>query len=260
VRTAECLAEAVDALRDSDATVRRTAAAQVRGEPAAVDVLVSTLHDDPDAEVRVEAAGALEGTDLDTALLAFVGALQDPEARVRRIAIQALVRNRSSALAHRVGAVLTTRNIRSAGEVLLGMGHFGEEALAAAVAEGPRERAVAAVELLRTRGRPDGLLESLKALEPATRLRAVEALGAVGGAEVLDGLVGALSDSWPAIRSRAAFHLGPMGAAREREALQRVAESDPDPEVVRAAMQALRTIEERARGAGAPSANPLFTD
>jgi HEAT repeat protein len=260
VRTPECLAEAVDALRDPEATVRRAAAAQLRGQPEAVDVLVTTLHDDPDPGVRVQAADALDATDLDTALLAFVGALQDPEVKVRRIAVQALVRNRSSALAHRVGAVLTTGNIRSAGEVLLGMGHFGEEALAAAVAEGPRERAVAAGELLRTRGRPDGLLESLKVIDPATRLRAVEALGAVGGTEVLDGLVGALSDSWPVIRSRAASHLGQMGRGRERQALQRVAQSDPDAEVVEAATQALRTIDERTGGAGAASATPRFSE
>jgi len=130
------------------------------------------------------------------------------------------------------------------------MGDVGEDALVAATVDGPKDRASAAAELLRKTGKVKGLVRNLGAVEPTVRLRAVEALGALGGTDALDGLVTALSDSWPGIRSRAAFHLGQLGDEAGREPLQRASDHDQAPDVVRAAGEALGLIEKRERQAG----------
>jgi len=145
--TPELRAEAIHALADSDAEVRRAAAAQLGGCDEAVPALVATLGNDPDPSVRSQAAQALTAVGTHDAIGAFVGALQDPDADVRHRAVEALVRHPSAGLAHRLAAELTSATLDSVGEVLLGMPH-GREALATAVADGPPERASAATELL----------------------------------------------------------------------------------------------------------------
>jgi len=260
--------ESVNALQDPEAAVRRVAVAQLRGRPETgpgdrpetgpggrpvvqvVGALVTALQDDPDPVVRAGAASALDGVEIDNALLAFIGALQDPDADVRNIASEALVRRSSPGLARRVAIGLTIANSSSVGRVLVRMGNVGEDALVAAAVEGPRDRASAAAQLLNKTGKVKGLLGNLGAVEPTTRLRAVEALGALGGPDALRGLVTALADSWPGIRSRAAFHLGQMGDEAGSEPLQRLLERDQSPDVLRAAGEALRTIDNRDRQAG----------
>jgi HEAT repeat protein len=244
--TAECLRRTVDALRDGEPTVRRAAVGQLRGHTEILPSLVATLQYDPDPSVRTEAALALRASDADVALLALVGALQDPEWSVRRIAIESLVNRPSPGLAHRVAAELTTANMVSAGEVLLGMGAVGEDALAAVLVEGPKDRATAAAGLLRTTRMAERLAGRLRTVDPAARLRAVEALGALGGSEAVDALVASLSDSSPRVRSRAAFHLGELGGERAGQALHESWQSDPAVEVVEAAREAFRFIEARA--------------
>ena len=238
--------ESIHALRDPEVAVRQAAVRLLRARPEAVPALVSTLRDDPDSVVRTEAAGALDSVEMDDALLALVGALQDPEEEVRRIATEALVRNTSPGLAQRIADGLSTANSGSVGQVLERMGAIGAEALLATAFSGPRDRAVAAAGLLRRGGRVPALLACLKAVEPATRARTVEVLGALGGPEAQEGLIIALSDAWPGIRRRAAFHLGQVGDDDARAPLLRTSERDPAPEVLRAAGEALRQMEARA--------------
>jgi HEAT repeat protein len=245
--------ETVNALQDPEAGVRRAAVDQLRGCDEAVPALVAALHDDPDPGVRMGAASALDTVEVDDALPVFIAALQDPDVGVQRIAVEALVRRSSPGLADRLANGLTVANGDSVGQVLLRMGGIGEEALVAAAVDGPDDRASAAAGLLRKTGKVQGLLRRLRAVDPPARLRAVEALGAVGGPKARDGLVAALSDPWPAIRSRAAFHLGVMGDEAARDPLRRVSECDQALDVSVAAGEALRLIEERPRQAGVRS-------
>lgn len=75
--------------------VPRAAAIQPRGHNRTVPGLIAALRDDPDGAVRREAARTLAdlGADVgaDTDVLAFLGALQDPD--VRRLAVDALLRH-----------------------------------------------------------------------------------------------------------------------------------------------------------------------
>ena len=244
--TRQCMRETVGALQDPDAIVRRAAAAQLGGQPEALPALLGRLRDDPHPSVRLEAARALRTSDTDSALLALIGALHDPAPTVRRVATETLVSRRSLGLAHRVAAELTTANAASVGEALLGMGAPGEEALTAVLGEAGKDRAAVAAELLRRTDVAATLVDRLQALDPDTRLRAVDALGILGGPQAVDGLATALCDSSPGIRSRACFHLGQLGDGRSRRALQVVSESDPVAYVVRAAKHALRLIDARA--------------
>jgi len=90
--TPAMLAAALNALADADAVVRRAAAAQLGGRDQAVPGLAAALRDDPDPAVRQAAALALAGDGSETTLLALVGALQDPETGVRRMATEQTLR------------------------------------------------------------------------------------------------------------------------------------------------------------------------
>jgi hypothetical protein len=155
--TSALLAEAVLALADNEAGVRRAAAAQLGGHDQAIPGLVALLRDDPDPAVRREAALALTDAGDEIIEPAFVGALQDPDPEVRRIAVEALRRHPSPDLARRLTAGLTTSSVPSVSEVLAAMGPMAHDALAAAVAEGPPERACAAAELLERSATTTGL-------------------------------------------------------------------------------------------------------
>jgi HEAT repeat protein len=242
--------EALIALHDREAAVRRAAAGQLHGHSDGVAELACALHDDPDPTVRAAAGRALADIDTDDALLAFVTALEDPDTDVRRLAVDALLRRRSAGLARHLSARLTATNAHSVGEVLVRMGDPGEDALVDTLLEAPGDRASAAGDLLRHAGGTGRLIEDLAAVEPSARFRAVEALGALGGPDAQAGLITALADSWPGIRSRAAFHLGRVGTAGSRLALQRVSEHDQASEVVRAAAEALEAGDPRG---GAPT-------
>jgi len=147
--TPELLTEAIAALTDVEAAVRRAAATRLDGCDEAVPGLATALRDDPDPSVRSAAARALTEVITDDATAAFVGALQDPHLDVRRLAVEALRRRSSVDLAQRLAAQLTSSNLDSVGEVLLAMPPLGPDALAAVVADGPPEPASAATELLK---------------------------------------------------------------------------------------------------------------
>lgn len=236
-RTSQCISATIKALRDTDASVRRAAAVQLRSCPEAVPGLLGALYD-PDSLVRLEATRALNGVENDDVLSALIDRLHDPDSSVRRTAIEALVRCSSPGLARRVASALTMTKGGSAGELLLRMGTPGEDALVAAVEQGPAEHAAAAADLLKQGGCAERLRAWLESADPEVRLRAVEALGQVGGPDAVQGLVTACSDPWERIRSRAAHHLSQIAAGRELEEMREVLEPDQPLEISRATDEA----------------------
>jgi len=181
-------------------------------------------------------------------ILALVGALDDPDPEVRRRAVEALVQQPSAGLARCLVEELTPSTVDSVGEVLLGIGSPGAQALLAAVVTGRREQSEAAIDLLRGSGASSRPLIDLGALDPALRFRAVEVLGALGGPDAVHGFVVALRDPRPEIRVRAALHLGRTADEGGRRAIEAVAESDQVPEVRKAANTALRAMERSRKG------------
>jgi len=215
------LGEVVRALADDEPVVRR-AAVRVLAEVGGAEVLAAVAE-----------------------------RLEDPDREVRDLAVEALVRHRSAGLAGRLAGMLTAANVGWVGAALVRMGAVGAEALAGVVVEGPVERADVAAGLL---GRSDAatawLLGDLEVVDPSLRLRAVDVLGAIGGPRAQSGLVGALGDARWVIRGHAARSLGRIGGEAGRDAITLVARGDRSPEVVAAAEEALRAMDDRA---GVPS-------
>jgi HEAT repeat protein len=243
--TPECVLGIVTALQDPAPTVRRTAASALHSlhSPESIDGLSRALSD-PDVEVRVEAVRALSVIDDDSVLDPLIMALKDPEMRVREVASEALVRWRSPAVARRLAVALTNPSLRRpAGEVLGRMGSSAVDPLVEILVGDDPELAATVGALLDNLVGADAFLARLGAMDPVERLRAVEALGAMGGERGVDGLIRALSDPVESIRVRAVTLLGEIEDERVFEAVKQAFLSDPVQEVVSAAEQALRLLQ-----------------
>lgn len=237
-------AMAAEALEDPDPEVRRSAVAAVGTlrPPGALEALQRRLTD-PSPDVRLEAVRTLGLVDDDGVLTALVGVLGDPETRVREAAAQALARWRSPAVARRLVTALRSPGLRRpAAEALARMGPAAADPVLDALGDqdpGVREEAA---RVLRDLLGPEPFAEDLSSLRPEARLRAVEALGAMGGATASRALLRSLSDPDPKVRARAAALLGRLRDPLAVGPLRRTFATDPVPAVAAAAGEALRAL------------------
>jgi HEAT repeat protein len=242
--TGESTRIVVGALSDPDPTVRRAAAGAMSTirAPSAVEALARSLSD-PQADVRVEAVRALGLIDDDGVPSILIEALKDPEVMVRQNAGDALLRWRSPAVARRLASALASTDLRRpAGDVLEKMGPAAVEPLVEVVTgPDPLAAAVAGGLLGRITG-PGQFVAELRSTDPATRLRAVEVVGAIGGKVASEALLVSLTDPDVRIRVRSATLLGSLGDPRSVRPLKRVFLSDPVMEVAAAAEAALRAL------------------
>jgi HEAT repeat protein len=243
--SAEAMQGIIGTLADPQPAVRRAGAAALAEarDHGAIPALTRALND-PDTEVREGALKALSAIDDEQVLEPLINALKDPEERVRQLASDALIRWNSPAVARRLVEALTSPALRRPVIELLGrMGPAAVDPLVNLLREGHPELAgTVGITLEQLVGR-DLFLQRLGSMDPAERLGAVEALGAMGGPESVDGLIRALSDPNESIRIRALGALGDMGDHGAIEAVRRSAQSDPMPEVAAAAEDALRKLQ-----------------
>src|SRR5581483_7996569 len=149
--------------------------------------------------------------------------------------------------AKRLAGVLAIPALReSAAELLLRMGSSAVELLIDVLRQGHAEVTSTVGELLRRIVGAEGFLAQTSDVDPGRRLRAIEALAAIGGPGALEALLARLSDPDEGVRIRAAQLLGRMGDPRAREALSLAATSDPVPEVAAAAREAHAALEAQA--------------
>jgi HEAT repeat protein len=191
----------------------------------------------------VEAVRALGLIDDDGVPSILIEALKDPEVMVRQNAGDALLRWRSPAVARRLASALASTDLRRpAGDVLEKMGPAAVEPLVEVVTgPDPLAAAVAGGLLGRITG-PGQFVAELRSTDPATRLRAVEVVGAIGGKVASEALLVSLTDPDVRIRVRSATLLGSLGDPRSVRPLKRVFLSDPVMEVAAAAEAALRAL------------------
>jgi HEAT repeat protein len=233
---------AIRALGDPTTVVRRVAAGALGRlrDRSAVAALGNALGD-PDAEVRSGAIRALGVIDDEAVLSYLVAALQDPDQSVRETASHVLTGWSSPAVAKRLAGVLTVPSLReSATDLLLRIGPTSVELLIDVLRQGTPELRGTVGPLLNSLVGVGEFVRRMDSLEPDRRLRAAEALGAIGGPEAVDTLVEALSDPDEHVRQRAAQLLGALGDARTAPAVAGLLD-DPVPEVVAAAREALET-------------------
>src|SRR5581483_9560507 len=187
---------AIQALQDPSAAVRRTATvslARLR-DPSAAGALGKALGD-PDPEVRMGVVRALGVIDDESVLGLLVTALNDPDERVRGVTSEVLTEWSSPAVAKRLAGVLAIPALReSAADLLLRMGPSAVELLIDVLLQGHAEVTSTVGELLGRIVGADGFLAQAGDVDPDRRLRAIEALAAIGGPGVLETLLARLSD------------------------------------------------------------------
>jgi HEAT repeat protein len=218
--TPACLQGAMDALDDPAAAVRAAAAHALGslGHPAAIPTLGAALTD-PAADVRVATVRALAAVDDRGALRLVVDGLRDPDERVREEVVRVL------------GALPMGRST-----VDLLMDWVAEQGYVIAAQAGPLlERVVGA----------DAFTERLSSLDRGERLRAVQAVAAIGGPLAMSALVGVLGDPDQEVRVRGLRGLGELGDPRAIGAVERTIANDPVREVVSEAQATLRRLMER---------------
>jgi HEAT repeat protein len=243
--TSQALQGIIGTLVDPLPAVRRAGAAALAElrSPEAIPALAQALND-PDPGVREEALRTLSDIDDERVLDPLINALKDPEASVREVASDALIRWSSPAVARRLVEALTSPVLRRpASELLARMGSSAVDPLVNLLRGGHPEIAATVGDTLQRLVGREVFLERLGSMDPAERLGAVEALGAMGGLESIEGLTRALSDPNEEIRVRSLRVLGDLGDPRAAEAVERAVHGDPVPEVVAAAEEALRRLK-----------------
>jgi len=211
----------IAALEDSENGVRREAAKALgflkdaRAVPSLLDAL-----SDSDTNVRLYAAYALGEIKDVKAARALLQALRDPEWVVRDQAAWALREISDPGIVKSLVAELQEKNADVAQVVWL----------------------LRNLEYTQIR---DHLVALLKSTDTTTRVRAVETIGEIGGADAVDPLIAALKDSGPGVRCCAIRALVRTGDKRAKEPLVKLAKTDQDAAVREAAENALVEMSPR---------------
>jgi len=243
-----CLEASIQSLQDPVPAVRAAAASALGRlrDTSAVRALGNAIGDSF-PEVRVEAVRALGVID-DEAVLGFlVAALQDADPGVRTVASEVLTQWSSPAVAKRLAGVLAVPNLRGAAtDLLRKIGPSSQELLIDVLLHGTAEVVPIVGGLLGEVVGVARLAERLGSTEADARLRAVEAIGAIGGPDAVGPLIGVLSDPDERIRLRATQLLATLGDPRGADAIVEAVLNDPVPEVVAAAEEALYRLGVRS--------------
>jgi HEAT repeat protein len=243
-----CLEASIQSLQDPVPAVRAAAASALGRlrDTSAVRALGNAIGD-PFPEVRVEAVRALGVID-DEAVLGFlVAALQDADPWVRTVASEVLTQWSSPAVAKRLAGVLAVPNLRGAAiDLLKKIGPSSQELLIDVLLHGSPEVVPIVGDLLGDVVGVGRLAGRLGSTEADGRLRAVEAIGAIGGPDAVEALVGVLSDPDERIRLRTTQLLAALGDPRGARAIVDAVLNDPVPEIVAAAVEALTRLGVRS--------------
>jgi HEAT repeat protein/beta-lactamase regulating signal transducer with metallopeptidase domain len=213
----------MDALKDSDAEVRKSAlhALMKFRTPAAFDAFMIAMKDQ-DADVRQQAAFALSQLRDERAIDALIGALRDENADVRQQAAFALSQLRK---AKAVPALM---------------------AASKDVDEDVREQALFALSQIRDASAVPALIGALSDAKPNVRQQAAFALSQIQDPAAVPGLIAALRDNDADVRQQAAFALSQIGDESAIEALT-AAIKDPVADVRQQAIVALTQIADGHR-------------
>lgn len=235
---------ALETLQDPSVDVRKAAAHALAAlrDPATVNALGAALRD-PESSIRIEAVRALGVIDHEGVLSFLVSALSDPDPAIRRTASEVMTTWSSPAVARRLAGVLANPDLRQQAEDLLTrMGPSATELLVDVALHGDTGVRAVAGQLLSNISGLERFLERLSSVHPDQRLRALEALGVIGGPDAVTGMTRAVSDPDPRVRQRAIELLGSLGDPGAIEAVERAVHGDPVPEVAAAAVEALRRL------------------
>lgn len=243
--------EAVEAqLRAESVEVRRSAARELGRLPAAVQRrLLPELFGDPDPEVRLAVADAALSVRLPDAGARVAKWLSDSDVRVREAAAEVLTVLRHASAVAGLGRMLEDPepSVRAAAAAALGNSRSPDAAvfLLGHLDDGDpevRHAVISALSELRDPRAVVPLIGRIQEQRAALRREAASALGAVGDPRAASALIVALNDGDAAVRSAAAAALGQLRAPDAVWSLAALLETETDPEVQGAIVDALGAI------------------
>ncbi|RKG61893.1 HEAT repeat domain-containing protein [Corallococcus sp. AB011P] len=213
MHTESAMAALRRAASSADADVRRAAllGLGVARRPDALPVLLEAVHSE-DPATRLVALSAVAEYDAPETLPALLRAAGDRDDSVRSAAV--------GFLATRTGSHATQQLVSLLGDVML------------------REQVVSAL-ALPVEGRLPGLMAALEVSDDATAPLLVAALARMRRADARAALMQSLIGASPAGRRASAPAVAALGTVEAREALDKAAHRDEDPEVRRACLLAL---------------------
>ncbi|RKG84166.1 HEAT repeat domain-containing protein [Corallococcus sp. CA049B] len=213
MHTESAMAALRRAASSADADVRRAAllGLGVARRPDALPVLLEAVHSE-DPATRLVALSAVAEYDAPETLPALLRAAGDRDDSVRSAAV--------GFLATRTGSHATQQLVSLLGDVML------------------REQVVSAL-ALPVEGRLPGLMAALEVADDATAPLLVASLARMRRADARAALMQSLLGASPAGRRASAPAVAALGTVEAREALDKAAHRDEDPEVRRACLLAL---------------------
>ncbi len=237
-------------LASDDVETRRRAAQNLVLLPHAVQRrLLPAAFADPDPEVRLAVADAALAVRLPDAGGRVLGWLSDADARVREAAAEVLGVLRHPAAIPGLGRVLEDpeASVRAAAALALGnsrspdatlflLGHLDDSDPEV------RHSVISALRDLRDPRAVVPLIGRIQEQRAALRRQAASALGALGDARAASALIVALGDGDAGVRAAAAQSLGELRARDAVWSLGALLETEPDPDVQGAIVDALGTI------------------
>lgn len=237
-------------LRSDDVMVRRAASAELSRLPDSVQRrLLPTLFADPDPELRLVVADAALEIRLSDAGARVVKWLNDPDARVRAAAAEVLGVLPHPGSASALGRVLEDPepSVRAAAALALGSSDGADASLflLGHLDDGDPEVRHAVISALEDLGDARAVVPLIGRIqEPRAPLRrqAIAALGTLGDARASSALIVALSDADATVRAAAATSLGKLHFAEAVWSLGALLETESDPDVQTAVLNALGAI------------------
>lgn len=237
-------------LASDDVEARRRAAQNLTLLPHAVQRrLLPAAFGDPDPEVRLAVADAALAVRLPDAGGRVLGWLSDPDARVREAAAEVLGVLRHPAAIPGLGRVLEDpeASVRAAAALALGnsrspdatlflLGHLDDSDPEV------RHAVISALRDLRDPRAVVPLIGRIQEQRAALRRQAASALGALGDSRAASALIVALGDGDAGVRAAAAQSLGELRARDAVWSLGALLETEPDPDVQGAIVDALGSI------------------
>jgi len=217
------------------------------GDPSAVPALIKALKD-PDRAVRREAAKALGFMKDNRAVPGLMEALSDRDVNVRTYAVYALAEIDDAKAADALLQALRDSEWCVRDQAAWALRALGDARVAGSLAALLKDEGVDASQviwILKGLG-PDVAVKHLAGLlgdaNAEVRLRAVRALGEIGGKEVVEPLVAALKDGSAPVRAEAVALLLKARDKRALEPLKQLAGREKDLALRQAAEEAVRQL------------------
>ncbi len=247
-RDPETVPTVLNATRDPAPIVRAAALGALRAiqGPQAIDRLLEALRQDPDREVRWQAATELEALGDPKVVPGLIEALKDKDSLVRAGAAEALKGIPDPQAVQPLIRALKDRDTAVRRAATEGLGRIGDRAAVPALTRAlfhhdfqTRRRVVKSLAQLRDPASGPALVRTFTDWDPKVRQAAVEALIAFGDERVVPTLIRRLRGLKPWTRMHAAQVLGGFKDPRAVEPLIKAFRREPDPPASEAMLNAL---------------------